>query len=86
VQRPREQEGAFFMDPQQCPAILLFTEAERIVIREHNEARGASVAIFIDERGCSPSSSYGRGRFRASGNVGCFLLQAFRFCLPADAR
>jgi hypothetical protein len=37
------EEGAFFMDPQQCPAILLFTEAERIVIREHNEARGASV-------------------------------------------
>ena len=37
------EEGAFFMDPQQCPAILLFTEKERIIIREHNEARGAAI-------------------------------------------
>jgi hypothetical protein len=37
------EEGAFFMDPQRCPASLLFTEADREKVCAHNEARGAAI-------------------------------------------
>jgi hypothetical protein len=36
-------EAGFFMDPQRCPPVLLFTKQERDIICKHNEARGAAI-------------------------------------------
>jgi hypothetical protein len=35
--------AAFFTDPQRCPPILLFTEAQRDIVCKHHEARGAAL-------------------------------------------